>query len=194
MSNTPLSDQELEFLEAYLANGADAGNRMPLDMVHGYLTTALSGPAPITPDDWLPQVLGDLGRVDQVQTAQVVDLLIRLFNSILDELSEGHYNPLLVYFSEGVDDPLPLPYGWCEGYFKGWELHGEDALNQMLQDEQAELMLAPIMVFLMYADDQLLNPQDEQMHRETVDELPGSVQGIYAWWLERRGNSALDLQ
>lgn len=181
-------------LEAFLANGVEADNCMPLDMIHGYLTTVLSGPALITPDDWLPQVLGDLDYGDQAQTNQVVDLLMRFHNSILDELTEGDYNPLLIYLTEGVDEPLPLPYGWSEGYLKGWELHGEDALNQMLQDEEAELMLAPIMVFLMYADDQLLNPQDEQMHREIVDELPDSVQGIYAWWLERRDSPVVDLQ
>ena len=194
MTNKPLSEQELEYLEAFLATGAEAGNCMPLDMAHGYMTTVLSGPALVAPDDWLRQVLGDLDFADQAQSARIVDLLMRLYNSILDELSGGNNNPLLVYLTEGVDEPLPLPYGWCEGYFKGWELHGEDALNQMLQDEEAELMLSTIMVFLMYADDQLLNPPDEQMHRETVSELPGSVQGLYAWWLERRDSPVVDLQ
>ena len=194
MTNAPLSDQELAFLEAFLANGAETGNCMPLDMVHGYLTAVSSGPALITPGDWLPRVLGELYGGDQAQPPRVMDLLMRFYNSILDELAEADYNLLLVYLTEGVDEPLPLPYGWSEGYLKGWALHGEDALDQMLQDEKAEPMLAAIMVFLMYPEDQLLNPQDEQMHREVVNELAGSVEGIYHWWLERRGGPAVDSQ
>ena len=67
-------------------------------------------------------------------------------------------------------------------------------MNQILQDEQAELLLAPIMVFLMYEEDQLLNPLDEQMHRDTVAELAGSAQGIYDWWLARSELPETDLQ
>lgn len=189
-----LTEQELELLEDFLANEMETCNCMPLDMVHGYLTTVISGPGQITPSEWLPQVLGDIELSDQAKTTQIMDLLMRFYDGVLEELAERNYAPLLVYLSKGTEDPLPLPYGWSEGYLKGWELHGEDALNQMLQDETAELMLAPIMVFLMYEEDQLLNPRDEQMHRDTVGELADSAQGIYDWWLARPDSPAVGLQ
>lgn len=189
-----LTEQELGALEDFLANASEACDCMPLDTVHGYLTAVISGPGRIPASDWLPQVLGDVEFPDLAQSRQIEALVIRLHDGIQEELVGKNYAPLLVYLTEGKDTPLPLPYGWSEGYLKGWELHGEAVLNQMLQDEQVELMLAPIMVFLMYEEDQLLNPLDEQMHRDTVAEIADSAQGIYDWWLARGEMRSAELQ
>jgi uncharacterized protein len=194
MTDTPLNDREMELLESFLMEHFESDNSMPLDMAHGYLTTVLSGPGLIMPGEWLPHVLGDAEFSDQQQAEQVMSLLMRLYNSILDELNRRDYGPLLIYQTEAVSEPLPLPFGWCEGYLRGWELHGEGALDRMLGDEDAEPMLAPIMVFLMYEEEHLLNPPDEQMHRNTVDEIGNSVQNIFDWWFERRETPAGGVQ
>lgn len=46
----------------------------------------------------------------------------------------------------------------------------------------------------MYGEEHLLEPPDEQTHKNTVDELASSVQNIYHWWLGRRETPVGGLQ
>ena len=52
----PLSDAELDELEAFLASDAVPQDCMDLEMLDGYLTAVVSGPEVIQPSEWLPQV------------------------------------------------------------------------------------------------------------------------------------------
>ena len=51
----PLTDAELDELEAFLASDAVPQDCMDLEMLDGYLTAIASGPESIQPSEWLPR-------------------------------------------------------------------------------------------------------------------------------------------
>jgi len=157
-------------------------------VAHGFLTAVASGPHMIMPNEWLPRVLGEVNFFSEQDAAQAMGLLMALYNSILSELETGNYEPMILSMEEGHEEPLPLPYGWCEGYIVGWNAHGEDTLDAMAQDEEAALSLGPVAAFLMYEEDQLLAPPDEAEHRLAADQLADSAMDLFRWWLPRRDN------
>lgn len=184
--NPLMNDAQLQQLEDFLLTNLEQGS-MPLDVAQGFLTAILSGPQMIMPGQWLPLVLGEAELVSEEEAQTIMELIMSLYNSILAELENGEYAPMILSMEEGhEDDPLPLPYGWCEGYIMGWNQHGESAMDDMAADEEAALHLGPVAAFLMYQEDQLLNPPDEKEHRLAVDRLADSALGLYRWWLPRR--------
>ena len=55
---TALSENELDRLEALLDSEFLGGEAMLLDEIQGFFCAMLSGPEPIQPAQWLPEVLG----------------------------------------------------------------------------------------------------------------------------------------
>lgn len=186
--NQEFSEQQMGQLEDFLLAHMENGNCMPLDVTHGYLTAVLSGPRMIMPNSWLPVVLGDVDLSSKEDAVQAMNLLMALYNSTLEELESGDFEPMILSMEENYDEPLPLPYGWCEGYIIGWNAHGEDTIETMAGDEQATLSLGPIVAFLMYEEEQMLAPPDEAEHRLAADKLAESAVDLFRWWLPRRDN------
>ncbi|WP_293644479.1 YecA family protein [Thiolapillus sp.] len=182
------SEQQMTQLEDFLLAHMEDEGCMPLDVAHGYLTAVLSGPHMIMPNTWLPNVLGDVDFASEEEAGQVMGLLMSLYNSTLMELESGEYEPMILSMEENYDEPLPLPYGWCEGYIMGWNAHGEDTIDAMAQDEEAALNLGPVAAFMMYEEDQLLAPPNEAEHRQAADLLAESAVDLFRWWLPRRDN------
>ena len=58
----------------------------------------------------------------------------------------------------------------------------------MMADEQASMLLAPIMSFLMYEQAQWFDPPNELAHRETVEQLGDAAVGLFQWWRARGDN------
>ena len=58
----PLSDAELDELEAFLSSDAVPQDCMDLEMLDGYLCAIVSGPEVIQPSEWLPGVWSEGGR------------------------------------------------------------------------------------------------------------------------------------
>ncbi len=186
--NQEFGDEQMEQLEDFLLAHMENDGCMPLDVAHGYLTGVLSGPHMIMPNTWLPVILGNVDFSTEEEASQSMGLLMGLYNSTLAELENGEYEPMILSMEENYDEPLPLPYGWCEGYIMGWNAHGEDTIDTMAQDEEAALNLGPIAAFLMYEEDQLLAPPDEREHRLAADQLADSAVNLFRWWLPRRDN------
>ncbi|WP_456447707.1 YecA/YgfB family protein [Thiolapillus sp.] len=184
--NQMMNEEQLDQLENFLLAHMEEGC-MPLDVAHGFLSAILSGPHMIMPGQWLPRVLGEADFASDDEAQNIMALIMSLYNTTLAELENQEYAPMILSMEEGHEDnPLPLPYGWCEGYIMGWNMQGESSLEDMAGDEAVALHLGPVAAFLMYEEDQLLNPPDEAEHRETVDQLANSAMAIYEWWKPRR--------
>lgn len=180
------TDAQLDRLEEFLFEHMEKDGSMPLDAAHGFLTAVVSGPRMIMPGEWLPQVLGRVEFSSMEETTQVTETIMQLYNGTIGELDAGTYEPILLTLDPDEEEPLPLPYGWCEGYLVGWNFHGEGVLDTMIGDEEAAALLVPVMSFLMYEEEQLMDPPDPQAHRETAAELGPAAIGLYRWWLPRR--------
>lgn len=183
-----LTEEQLNQLEDFLLAHMEDDNCMPLDVAHGYLAAVVSGPHMIMPHTWLPNVFGNVDFSSEPEAAQVMGWLMALYNSSLAELDSGNYEPIIMSIEKNHDEPLPLPYGWCEGYIMGWNSHGEDTIEAMAQDDKAALSLGQVVAFLMYKEDQILAPPNEAEHRLAVEQLGDSAVKLFRWWLPRRDN------
>ncbi len=189
MSCPSVDEQSLDLLEAYLIDRMEQGlQAMPLDVTHGFLTAVISGPQALGPEQWLPPVFGQPEFSDEDEAEAMAQRVLALHEQIAHELDHHHYAPMIIHKPDDDHpdaDPLPLPYGWCEGYMFGLNLHGDDAVSQMSEDAEASKLLAPLIAFLMYQEDQLLDPPDPDAHRQTALELPGAAMAVYDWWREQ---------
>ena len=123
----PLSDAELDELEAFLASDAVPQDCMDLEMLDGYLTAVVSGPEVIQPSEWLPQVWSDGGKsaapafVDNEQAQRIMGLVLRHMVGIQRTLGEAptRFRPLLYMPDEKLRRNERAPAeatAWCEGY------------------------------------------------------------------------------
>ncbi|MGE3729603.1 MAG: YecA family protein, partial [Lysobacterales bacterium] len=89
-----LQASELDELHTFLVGRAEAGALM-LDAVHGLLTAIVVGPEPIPANEWLGHIIGEEGGFENEEQAnRVLTLLIRLYNSIVQELEALSYQPI----------------------------------------------------------------------------------------------------
>ncbi len=99
----PLTDAELDELEAFLASDAVPQDCMDLEMLDGYLTAIASGPESIQPSEWLPGVWSEGGRSaspaygSSEQAQRVMGLMLRHMVGIERTLAESptRFRPLL---------------------------------------------------------------------------------------------------
>jgi yecA family protein len=181
MPAQPLSPDELEDLQSTLVQHMEHAGCMPLDVAHGFLTATAAAPVGGDPAPVLGErVLGGLAADPALR-----DLVARFRQQVLRDLGAGDYGPLILQLPRDDGEPLPLPYGWCQGYVAGLEFLGEDQRDRLLADEQAGGMLTPVLSFLMYEQDQWLDPPDEAAHREIAAQLADAALGLYRWWLAR---------
>ena len=149
----PLSDAELDELENFLASDAVPEDCMDLEMLDGFLASIVSGPEPIQPSEWLPQVWSDgglsttpaYGNSEQAQT--IMALILRHMVGIQRTLAESptRFKPLLYLPEEKKsDDKQPLEgTAWCEGYMAGIKLRDE-AWQPLYDAEDARDWVFPI--------------------------------------------------
>src|SRR5262244_1688815 len=105
----PLTESELDQLEAFLASDAVPQDCMDLEMLDGYLAAVVSGPEMIQPSEWLPVVWSDSQRssspafADNEQAERILALVLRLQNSIVRTLMDSptRFKPLLYRPEEG---------------------------------------------------------------------------------------------
>jgi uncharacterized protein len=193
----PLSDSELDELEAFLASDAVPQDCMDLEMLDGYLTAIVSGPEDIQPSEWLPGVWSEGGRTGapaysgNEQAQQVMGLILRHMHGIQRTLRESptRFRPL-VYLPDDKarNDKTPgEATAWCEGYMSGVKLRDEEW--QPLYDAQdARDWIFPVEA-LAYGDQ---DPEfaewidDKEKRASLVEELPVAAVLIYRFWQERR--------
>lgn len=79
---------DIEIVSAMLQRNAVAGmGIMDFEMLDGFLCGVVVAPSPLSPSDWLPQVLGERPVGDPAQVEQAAAALMRLYNSVVLRLS-----------------------------------------------------------------------------------------------------------
>ena len=56
LANAPLSDAEIQVLDAFLLSDSAPEAVLSVDELHGYLTAIVCCPVPVMPSDWLAGV------------------------------------------------------------------------------------------------------------------------------------------
>lgn len=183
-----LESRELDTLHEFLLERANAGGMM-LDAVHGLLTAVVIGPDPIPASEWLGHVVqAEAGFNNEAEANQILALLIKLYNSIVQELETLSYQPIFgeveAVESEDDDDYLathpdaaainPLESttalsarGWCEGFSLGVDLRSALWESRMRNDPALLDLLTPLIAVA--AEEGMFEP--EAAEAEAVDHL-----------------------
>jgi uncharacterized protein len=106
---------------------------MPFWEAHGFLTAIASAPTTIMPTAWQAVLLGEHGFASIEQAQHVFGLVMRLYNQIVTDLSEG--NPIA---PSGPDEDVA---SWCTGYLRA--AHMDDVWSG---DEKGVVFLFPLAV------------------------------------------------
>ena len=194
----PLTDTELDELEAFLASDAVPQDCMDLEMLDGFLTAIVSGPDVVQPSEWLPQVWSEGGRSatpafsDSDQAQRIMALVLRHLVGIQRTLTESptRFRPLLYMPDENArksDRTPPEGTAWCEGYMAGVKLRDDD-WQPLYDAADARDWIFPIEALAFGdRDDDFTEWVDTEEKRESlIDELPVAAVLIYRFWQERR--------
>ena len=146
MDHRPLSEDEADTLDAFLASSPDG---MLFWEAHGFLTAVISAPSAITPSVWQAVVLGTPPFADLEHANQILGLLMRFYNQIVLDLTEGY--AVAPNDPEDGEDDLSL---WCAGYL---EAAGMD--DAWCNDADGRSMLFPISV--LSGDFDLIGEEDD---------------------------------
>lgn len=188
-----LADTELDELDRFLRTSAEDDSLL-LDGVHGLLTALAIGPASMTPEEWLPQILRQPFK-DNQQGERVLDLLARLNDSIPAELSVEAYQPILgeidpdEILGADPDEPMLTAAGWCEGFSRGIDLHAPLWEKRLAEDPQLMELLGPIMALAV--DEGILASEVEFEHLsddeydECLAQVPQVLGAVAAYWRQR---------
>lgn len=193
----PLSDTELDELEAFLASDSVPQDCMDLEMLDGYLTAIVSGPEEIQPSEWLPGVWSEGGRsataayTSSEQAQRIMALILRHMVGIQRTLTESptRFRPLL-YYADDKQQQQKAPAeaaAWCEGYMGGVKLR-DDEWQPLYDTQDARDWMFPVEA-LAYGDQ---DPEfvewidDKEKRASLVEELPVASVLIYRFWQEKK--------
>lgn len=139
----PLSDVELDRLDALLAALPEAMN---VEAVDGYLTALLLAPKPLATwagDDWLPVVWGGGDPFPSGKQRKKLQLLVLRHVRALDaQLRHPSWAPLFSVIEQDGQEFVDAE-DWCTGFMLGTDLDA-DGWATRFEDVQTGALLAPI--------------------------------------------------
>jgi uncharacterized protein len=190
--NKPLSESELDDLDQFLGSESCSEDAMNVSSLHGYLTALAVGPGPVPPSEWLPLVWGQEEPIfdSQEEGQRIFTLLMRMFNSVAQELEHGlgEFAPLL--YEDDLDrdeEPYMAARDWCLGFGLGVALRADD-WRRLFDDQEAAVLLAPIVAFSSEdAMAEILGEVKGEVDRDLlVSMLPISAVALYEYWQKDR--------
>ena len=139
MLDEPLSDQEVDELDALLESAATPDECMDITALDGFLTAVAIGPGFPLPSTWMPVIWG--GRSEPVfdsaeQAQRFVSLIMRRMNMICAGLTEDPpaFEPIFLEGEVEGGGTIVLAHDWCAGFMGAVELNFDDW--QPLMDDQ----------------------------------------------------------
>ncbi|MDD2894125.1 MAG: YecA family protein [Halothiobacillaceae bacterium] len=192
MSNipAPITDLEVEELEAFLFAENVPEECMTLSEIDGFLTALAAGPVLIPPSEWLPVIWQGDGPVFETpqELERVLALILALNARIVETLKKGEIAPMFNIEMDEDDNELMTPDGWCWGFMQGVMLR-EEAWKPLIDSEDRELV-DPIAMIAGGGREmpEFAEIQDsEEDYEEFLDLISGSALDIYDYWVEVGG-------
>jgi uncharacterized protein len=151
MSSFSMTSDDLESLATFLTSDATPPTAMPPDMLHGFLTALLTGPATLPLTVWFPYIWSKDGRErprfdDPQQGARIVNLIMRMLADIKASLDDPHgdFQPL-VSLSYLGDDAYKDGRMWAVGFMEAVRLH-RDEWASFLESDVGQNILEPVLL------------------------------------------------
>jgi uncharacterized protein len=183
---TPLSQAELEELDAFLDSDIATEDGFGLDELHGFLTAMACSLNVVMPSQWFPVIWQDQegpAFESQEQASRVMILITRLYNGINNGLMAQEFTPLYTQNQLPNGQSQVVPDGWCWGFKKGMVLDPEGWTSNLSQLEDA---LAPIILLSRVVDDieelnseMLTAIEDPENVARIAEMIPQQIQTIH---------------
>lgn len=174
-------------VQAFLAAGHASPAAMSLSEIDGFLAGVAIGPAPITFDEWLPEIWGNQEPAfrEPAEMRAVLAALMNRYREIPFCLRRDA--PEFVPILERSLTAQMAASAWAKGFFHAVKLRRQ-AWTPLFKEAQARTLLTPLLIVLPAArpdsrHDCLPPPE---IVAKAVGSIPLAIAGIDDFWQERR--------
>ncbi len=175
--NPPMSEAELDELEAYLDSELVPSRSLSLEGLHGLLTAIAVGPAEVPASEWVPRVWGDEGEprfTSDDHEDRIQYLMNRLAVDVVASLGErDDFAPVIYLTPEGRFEES-TGFEWAGGFLEGISMR-EQAWRPLLDDEDLAQLLAPVLA----AADEQARPTEREA---AYEDIPAAVFDLRDFW------------
>lgn len=179
--HVPLSEEEFIELDNFLLLGEEDNERLPVDILHGYLTALQVGHTGTSQAEWMAEVWGEPQFANAAEQHHMTSLLLRLHDEIVDTLDSAEpFEPLLVELEED-GEVYEACEGWCYGFMLG--VSQDEARWDSLPEHERDLLMPIARLALFYAEEE--EELDDDEYVTLTELLPGAVASLYAYWGKR---------
>ena len=179
------SDAEIEILEDTLHNIVVLSGAMMPSEFDGLVAAVLLCPEPVSPNEWVPLVLGDdedLAELDASEAQAILDVLVAHYNRVAQNFLEKNlpYEAMIAF--EGDDDEFWEM--WVDGFSAVVNLKPDafDVYAQAQTGHAAEAF-ASLQMLADFTQGDLDLPNEELMtiNDSAPDLIPSIVVHMYLW-------------
>jgi uncharacterized protein len=190
-AHQPLSEEELNMLEAFLASADSPEECMnSLEMIDGYLTAIVIGPEVVPEHRWIkymldPENLRETLFNSPENEASITDLLNRHVLAIDAQFENDPeaFLPIYEMFSYSEEEERQIAIEeWALGFILGMELCHE-AWQPLFANESTAMLAGPLFVLGKVTDD--FDTMSQEQKDQMIDMLDESIIGIYAFWQQQ---------
>lgn len=191
-ATAPLTNAEISHLETLLASPTFKKQAMGLDEIQGFLCAVLSGPERVTPEQWLPAVLGNPEYESADQADALKALLLRFHSEIVADLAAGESLGLVLNLTDPSNAAVDGEYdygAWCQAYLDGVEFAAASWTDVGDENEVNDLLF-PISLLAGEIDPKALKqikPREmAELLNECREDLPMLAIDIYKYFQSLR--------
>jgi len=187
-TDTPLSDEDLEKLDAFLQSDRVPEGTLWLDELDGLFAALICGPRVVHPSEWLP-VVWNRERPEwktKEEFQGIFEMMMRQWNAVARDINAGEYEPILRHGINDAGEDVDDPAGWCYGFIEGVSMWGVDDW----EDEELRTLITPMVAL---RDEEMEDEPDDELaaavrepgvRERFIDMLPDSVEEIRLYWIE----------
>jgi uncharacterized protein len=184
----PLDDFEYDELESFLLELESETAVFNISEFDGFVTALISGPEPISPEEWMPVIWGGSRRPPKWKKpggfARIAELMLRHYNTTAAMLQNDveQYEPWFME-NEVNGHVYPVVDDWCIGYMKAVMLRPE-----AWRVDEAEMVerLAPISLFSAPDAWDFLEQLADRHVEYLQNDIAPVARALYEFWLQQR--------
>lgn len=184
-----LTPELIDELHEFLLSDQVPDDCMVLSELDGFLTGIVVGPELIMPGEWIPVIWqgGEPEFEGEEQAEHILGIVMARYNEIILtlEAEPGTFEPLMLEASDGT----LLAADWAEGFMDAFGLQ-VDAWDPLFEDEDARLLMGPIMAQLHDKDGKPFIEgcleETQEIRQECAESLPYVIKEMYDYWKARR--------
>jgi len=192
MNDQPITDEDLDFIDATFEKYATDNSIVSVSELDGFLTAIVSGPDMIMPSEWLPEIWGGSDQMPNWESQEEVTRFMGLIMSIMHDNAEvlmeqpEEFQALfLVDMLE--EEPVDVVSLWCCGYMRGI---GMRAQNWLMLPEDLQAHFSCIALFGSEEGEEILGDFSDEDVDALKQEIEPAARALHAYWLEQRAHLA----